>query len=185
MRSSQEERVPLIFDLNEMSTLFLDGELEPTADNIETASGRLGRNLYPALVVDLYAGGLLVPDVAQRVVPAAWSAVEFPSRACDDELWRALFDLAGYVEDGTPGQRPATPLTLWRGALADHRNGWSWTDDRAMAKWFADRPHNDGKGVVWTAEIEPARLLARITQERVGESEYVVDARGLHVATAS
>jgi hypothetical protein len=58
----------------------------------------------------------------------------------------------------------------------------SWTDDQELAKWFADRPHNKGRGQVYAAHVAPARLLARISEQRAGESEYVVDARGLAVA---
>ncbi len=107
--------------------------------------------------------------------------MEFPNRAVDEDIWRALFDLAGYVVNGQPSEQPAEPIELWRGALPEHRNGWSWTDDRDLARWFADRPHNRGAGKVWAASVEPVRLLARITDHREGESEYVVDARGLAV----
>jgi hypothetical protein len=37
-------------------------------------------------------------------------------------------------------------------------------------------------GRVWTATVEPGRLLARITEHRPGESEYVVDTDGLEIA---
>ncbi len=35
---------------------------------------------------------------------------------------------------------------------------------------------------MWVADVDPRRLLARITEQRKGESEYVVDARHLVVA---
>lgn len=173
--------IPVVFTVPEMVEYFMAQVWVPTADEIETAGARLGRNAYPVLVADLHAEGLLLPDVAAVVVPAAWSLVEFPNRTLSADLWRALFDLAGYTVEGVPASRPSEPLQLWRGALHEWRAGWSWTDDRDLAQWFADRPHNAGRGQVWTADVEPARLLARISEQRAGESEYVVDARGLEI----
>lgn len=152
---------------------------QPTAEEIEQAGARVGRNAYPALVADLLRESRLSPEAAQIVVSSAWNASEFPRMALDEATWRTLFDLGGYVVDGIPVERPPEPLTLWRGALPGHELGWSWTDDRELASWFADRPHHRGRGVLVTADVDPARLLARITDRRPGESEYVVDARDL------
>ena len=174
--------VPLVFNYDELLTWLLDCWPPPSADTVETVASRLGRNSYPELVAGLWLEDRLDREVARIVVPAAWSAVEFPSRACDEDLWRHLFDLAGYTVDTAPAERPSEPLTLWRGALPSHASGWSWTDDLELARWFAARPHNRAEGRVWVATVEPTRLLARITQQREGESEYVVDARGLQVA---
>lgn len=175
--------VPLIFDFDALISAFLAEKIEPTAENIETAACRLGRNYYPALVWTLDLEGLLWGDdtVAQQVVPSAWSAAEFPMLQLEPAEWRELFDLAGYTVEGRPAPRPESALTLYRGALPAHRDGWSWTDDRALAQWFADRPHNAGKGRVWVASVTPDRLLARISEQRDGESEYVVDTDGLTI----
>lgn len=177
--------VPVIFDFDEAVEAFLSETVEPTADNIHVAACSLGRNYYPALVCTLYHEGMLWgacgADVARTVVPAAWSAAEFPMIQLDAEEWRDLFDLAGYTMDGRPAERPGESLTLWRGALPEYRDGWSWTEDRDLAQWFAERPHNRADGRVYAAIVEPSRLLARISQERAGENEYVVDARGLRI----
>ncbi|WP_140403791.1 MULTISPECIES: hypothetical protein [unclassified Nocardioides] len=173
--------VPLVFTLEEMLPHFVDPDrrCDPTAEEVEIAGVRLGRNAYPGLVISLYNEGLLNSDVAATVVPSAWSAAEFPSLQLEQEEWRDLFDLAGYTVDGKRAARPGASLSLWRGAIPEHRLGWAWTDDREVAEWFAARPHNSGRGRVFTAEVEPSRLLARISEQRPGESEYVVDARGL------
>ncbi len=179
--------VPFVFTIEEMLDHFIDEGVSPSADDVETAGCRLGRNYYPALVLDLWGEGLLEPAVAAVVVPSAWSAVEFPNRALDDDAWSLLFALAGYTVDGVPAERPEATMRLWRGALPGHRSGWSWTDDRSLAQWFAERVHNGGKGRVWTAEVEPARLLARLGDGigRAGEAEYVVDARELTIRADS
>lgn len=168
----------------------------PSADVVFAACCRLGRNA-PALVLSLHYEDCLLAEVAAGAVPHAWSAVEFPHQALAEGEWRELFDFAGYTREGVPADRPTEPLTLWRGALAEHRRGWSWTDDLDLARWFADRPLTDRRGRVWVATVEPARLLARIStfrtveparllaglsQAQTGEPQYVVDARGLDVA---
>jgi hypothetical protein len=65
-----------------------------------------------------------------------------------------LFDLAGYTVDGAVSELPTSPVTLWRGVIPEHRNGWSWTYDRDLAQWFADRPHHVGRGRVWVADVD-------------------------------
>ena len=179
--------VPYVFTVEEMLTHFIDEGVYPTADDVETAGCRLGRNYYPALLCDLWGEGLLEPAVAAVVVPSAWSAVEWPNRAMTKDVWSLLFALAGYTVDGVPAERPEATMRLWRGALPGHRSGWSWTDDQQLAQWFAARIHNGGQGRVWTAEVEPERLLARLGEVvgRPGESEYVVDARGLTIRADS
>jgi hypothetical protein len=115
------------------------------------------------------------------MVPAVWSGAEHPLGYLDREAWSDLFWLAGYTYNGRRRARPRLPRRLYRGADEAHRDGWSWTDDRAVAKWFADRPMHHTPGRVWTAVVEPARLLARITTERPGEAEWVVDTDGLAI----
>jgi hypothetical protein len=115
------------------------------------------------------------------MVPAVWSGAEHPLGYLDREAWSDLFWLAGYTYNGRRRARPRLPRRLYRGADEAHRDGWSWTDDRAVAKWFADRSMHHTPGRVWTAVVEPARLLARITTERPGEAEWVVDTDGLAI----
>lgn len=177
--------VPLLFTVAELLTHFAEADREPTVEDIEVAGTRVGRNSYPVLVFDLFLEDLLLPDVAAVVVPQAWCDAEFPMNTLGADGWRQLFDFAGYTDDGTRTERPSSSMTLWRGALPDHRDGWAWTDDRALAEWFADRPHNGGRACVWVADVEPARMLARISQQRLGESEYVVDTRGLRILADS
>ena len=43
-------------------------------------------------------------------------------------------------------------------------------DDDQTAEWFARRHHQRGAGRVWTATVEPWRLLARITEPDVAKA---------------
>ena len=155
----------------------LTGEESVTVDMLVSAGIRFGRNSYPTLVAEVDEMGLLTPQVASRVVPDAWSSAEFPFAHLGADRWAELFDQAGYTVDGIVTARPTRPLKLWRGALGEGRDGWSWTDDREQAAWFAARPFYEGAAKVWVAKVPPEALLARITEARPGENEYVVDTR--------
>jgi hypothetical protein len=182
---ASRDTVPMVFDFDSILNAFLYDDLEPNAENVDTAASRLNRNYYPALVNTLYAEdmfwGTWGEEQLRGVICSAWSMAEFPLVQLDEDQWRELFDHVGYVVDGKAAERPSEPLTLYRGAMPKFRNGWAWTDDRDLAQWFADRPHHRGEGQVWKAVVEPERLLARISEQREGESEYVVDARGMDV----
>jgi hypothetical protein len=173
--------VPYVFTVAEMIEHFIDAG-EPTPDDLVTAMLRLGRNYGPALLADIYTENLLTAESAARGVPHAWSMCEFPERQLDHGFWRRLFDVAGYTVDEAPAERPAAATRLYRGATADRRHGWSWTDDLGIAQRFATgglggRP----RGRVWVAVVTPGRILARIHESSRRESECVVDARGLAV----
>lgn len=158
-------------------------EIRPaTVEGIEEAGRLFDRNWRYALLVDLFREGMLEASVAAVVVSSTWSIAEYPLRQLDADEWRALFDLAGFTVDGVPAERPSEPIQLWRGAPEEHSRGFSWTEDRELAQWFADRPQQMGQAVVWEVEAPPHLLLARITGGDVGrdgESEWVVDARTL------
>ncbi|SDY27370.1 hypothetical protein SAMN05661080_02908 [Modestobacter sp. DSM 44400] len=173
----------VITDAGELIDYLLDDQPDYSCDELMTLLGRVGRNAGPAVVVSLYYEGLLDRHHAVVVVPDVWSGVEFPLVALERSDWRALFAFAGYTHNGRRRGRPRLPRTLYRGADEAHRDGWSWTDDRAQADWFTDRSIHREPGRVWRATVEPWRLLARITEGR-GESEYVVDTDGLTITPA-
>ncbi len=177
-----ETTVPFMQTVEEAVRYFLSKPELPTVDDLEKAMSGVGRNSAPELLFYLYCYRRVTPGAAARLVSSAWCGCEFPSLSLDKATWRKLFDLAGYTAEGVPAERPVASLRLYRGALPGHHRGWSWTDDLELARWFAQRPCNRGEGRVWAATVRPARLLARISEQRPGESEYVVDARRLVVA---
>ncbi|GLY38299.1 hypothetical protein Amsp01_043230 [Amycolatopsis sp. NBRC 101858] len=67
---------------------------------------------------------------------------------------------------------------MYRGSVADRRADWSWTDSRDVARTYAAGGFGGRlPGAIWTAMVEPERLLARHTDR--DEFEYVVDTAGL------
>ncbi|WP_377322756.1 hypothetical protein ACFJIY_25015 [Pimelobacter simplex] len=170
---------------DEAVSLFLTEQVDVTVESIHATAVHLGRNWYPALVYHLYREGMLSglagESIARAVVPAAWSDAEFPMIQLEPDEWRDLFEHIGYTVDGVAAERPSGPLTLWRGAAPGYEKGFAWTEDREKAQWFANRPHHKGGGLLLTADVRPAWLFARITNQRPGESEYVVDTDGIDI----
>jgi len=144
----------------------------------------LGRNEIPQLLAELafeLEGFDLFPaDELAIAVEQAWTEAEFPARLLDKETWHNLFTQCGYIHDGTSRERPTESIQLYRGATPDTKAGASWTDNIEKAQWFARRPILFGKGEVYTASVEPARLFAYFNESR-GESEYVIDTDDLEI----
>lgn len=177
-------RMPLpdVFTVTEVVNHFAEHG-EPDANELGTALLRLGRNDGPALLYDLLMEGLLTADALVPHIGNVWNAAEYPDRHLSHDVWRELFQFAGYTRNGRAEAPPAKPLTLYRGSVPERRADWSWTDRLDIATGYAQgtkarRP----VGQVWQATVEPWRLLARNEgPENRDESEYVVDTEGLEI----
>lgn len=159
----------------------IERDVPLTREELETASARVGRNPAITLLFDLHYESLLSPD-AYRLAGSLWSVAEFPESYLRNE-WIDVFELAGYCVDGLPSPRPAEPLTLYRGATPEGKTGMSWTDDHEIARRFASGElwGRQTPGVLWTAKVEPWRLLCRNHEDGRHEAEYVIDPAGLEV----
>ncbi len=149
-----------------------------------------GRNELPVLLADLCYEGWFVfrPDELAPAIEDAWTGSEFPLRQVEMAFWLELFEETGFIYNTVSDEaaRPREPITLYRGATQDAAAGMSWTDRVEEAQWFADRfPHLVCK--VWTAQVEPSRLLAHFHDpgKSRGEWEWVVDSHGLTVEQLS
>lgn len=177
--STVENSVPLMFDPAEAMTWLVDRDREPTADEVETIMGRLGRVHAPWVLGELYCYDLLGDDVATALVGQAWSIAEYPEDALGCDLWLELFDLAGFTVDGKAAPRPTQPLTLYRGAPEDRRARMAWTDSVDEAQRFATGLRTRETGELWTATVEPWRLLT-VDNGRT-EHEHVINPDGLEI----
>jgi hypothetical protein len=103
---------------------------------------------------------------------------DYPDRVLGHDWWREVFAAAGYTEDGLRVSRPTAPQQLYQGSVADRHADWSWTDSRDVARTYAAGGFGGRlPGAIWTAIVEPERLLARNTDR--DEFEYAVDTDGL------
>ena len=133
----------------------------------------MGRNELPDLLDMVWSR--LPHDQLLKGLENAWTMAEFPERFMPRRHWLPIFEAAGYHENTSPAEPPAS-ITLWRGGTK--RTGMSWTADRAQAEWFRDRPHYSTPGKLWTVTVGPDRLLAHYHSGR-GEDEYVINPAGL------
>lgn len=149
-----------------------------------------GRDL-PWLAYYLVTYECLTRDETHRFLAEAWKSAEYPEFAIGTEAWRVIFAHAdGLVTDLDADEQretppvPSEPVRLYRGAITSRAAGMSWTGDQARAEWFADRWNGrlDDTAHVWTAVVEPERILARFV--RRNEDEYVVVTEGLDIERA-
>lgn len=134
--------------------------------------------------------GQSLAQLLRPVLVLVWARAESQVEdTLGPDAWRLLFDAIGYTTarrapDGdrllpaVVAERPAAPVTLYRGALPEYALRWSWTSDLEAARVFAT---HDGRfrGYVWSAQVEPGRLLGFAHWD---VPEYVVDTRGLVAA---
>ncbi len=159
---------------------FVDHGHAPTADELSLSCCRIGRNEAPRLMFYLDWNHLLTDEALTANIADVWSSCDGPELRFDHDLWRDYFARAGYTANGKPADRPAAPLTLYRGAPPEHRADWTWTDNREMAAKDASGEWNRRPlGKVWRATVDPWRLLAGLTYP--DEHEYVVDTDGLEM----
>ena len=107
--------VPLVFTADEMFLHFLFRGGDVSAEDLDIALGRVGRDDGPALLIALFDAYILEPSVLAGCVGDVWNAAEYPERCLDAWEWDALFTTAGYTVNGEPAERPAGTLTLYRG----------------------------------------------------------------------
>lgn len=152
-----------------------------TADELETAMCRIGRNYAPALLFD-YANEVLgwrQMEQVHRVAHSAWSDSEYPEDSMDgDELWSILFGGYGttfYRVDGKRRKRP-TAVSLYRGCPESRVGRMAWTGSLEIARSFAqDALRGREVGKVWTVEA-PGSALLGYTGDR-SEDEYILHPR--------
>ncbi|KLL95131.1 hypothetical protein NJ76_29875 [Rhodococcus sp. IITR03] len=120
----------------------------------------------------------------------AWRKVEVPTLRVRPDKWISMFRTLGFVTYGEvngivdESQRPTEPLTLYRGAPPEYREGLSWTDTPTRARWYVQewqtgKRNTDGR--VWKCTIPPERFLAYFDRDPVEEIEWVADVRGLPI----
>ncbi|MFE3522225.1 hypothetical protein ACFXOD_11625 [Streptomyces sp. NPDC059161] len=176
-RSDREEpiAVPIRFNYEQL----LQADKLTTAE-LEYLIGREGRNSGPGHLASTYSDNKVTAQTATALIGHIWSNAEFPDRHLDRDTWRWLFKAAGFTVDGTPAERPAVPVRLWRGSVPERRTDWSWSTERAVAERYAFGNLNyRPPGRLYTVLAPPAALLCANTGR--GEAEYVIDTDGLGI----
>lgn len=170
--------IPYILQVDPMvEWLEANAEGMLSREDLKTVAVRLGRNDYPALIFNLDQRVLISYPVLAFGVADAWQMAERPMRTLDPEIWQDFFDRLGFIRDGelVDGPIENPPSALYRGVTRpEDAAGWSWTEDRDQATWFADR---FGTGHLYRTHPPRGALRMQLTGTfgREGESEWVVD----------
>lgn len=150
-------------------------------------AGRVDGRDLPWLAYHLVTSKCLTLQEDHRVIARAWTSAEYPERSIGTDAWHVIFAVAeGVVTDvDTDGQGapvvPTESLRLYRGSLVERAAGMAWTGDKDRAAWFAQRWNGQLGDIahVWTALVEPERILARFVLR--SEDEYVIDTTDLNI----
>jgi hypothetical protein len=181
--SGADVGVPVIFDVVALATTLIERGAALALEELEVALFRVPGDDGPVLLDALHRHQLITDLGLSRFVGHVWSAAESPDRALGHDRWRELFAAASYTEDGHRVPRPTAPQQLYRGSVPDRQADWSWTDSRDVARTYAAGGFGGRlPGAIWTAMVEPERLLARNTDR--DEFEYVVDTAGMVIGWA-
>ncbi|MFZ2176594.1 MAG: hypothetical protein WAW17_21645 [Rhodococcus sp. (in: high G+C Gram-positive bacteria)] len=124
---------------------------------------------------ELFLAGLLSPETLAAAASKAWKGKPYDNDV-RDEVWREMFRIAGFTKDNRRARRPLLPVTLYRGAGVENREGLSWTTLPGVAHYFAqNRQRVPFTGMVWTARVPAKRILARpATLMRVSTSSTLL-----------
>lgn len=173
--------IPRILEFRPMMDWLTTHQPRVGADEFDEIVFRVGRNYAPWLMSELLMAGLVEEVAVPYVVPTAWQWPDRPLSWLPQRLWRSAFDYAEFTIDGKTAFRPPQSMTLFRGSRGTLRRRWSWTPDKDLAIWFANRCG----GEVFQADVAPEQMLAQITgtdRRFRHESEIVVDTTGLRIA---
>ncbi|MEU3835576.1 hypothetical protein [Streptomyces microflavus] len=157
-----------------------------TEDQFNAVMVRAHREAWPELLYTAWVRHRISNDLMGRRVGEAFAFARQPDTLLAASKWLTLFKAAGFRVDGVPAERPEGPRQVWRGSAPEHVRRMSWTPLREVAQAYArgEGTGAPGAGRVYTAFVEPSRVLAINDKVLLNprETEWVIDARGLTVS---
>jgi hypothetical protein len=131
-----------------------------------------------------YECGCLTPEQLNRLLAEWWTDGGYPQGLGIRRLVR-MFKTAGFVSADDEGHSlapPTAPLTVYRGAEPGNERGLSWSRDRDIAAWFADRIVKVMKrpAGLWETTVPPRHVLGFFDDRN--EQEVIVNPFGLNRA---
>jgi len=165
----------------------------PVTHRMLERSSTFDRNDHFAQFVAWYMAGRLTPEQIGEHLLEAWVGAEWPRGIAEDAGLDThgivgMFRAAGFLCDAPAVAPPSRPMHLYRGCSESGAAGFSWTTSLETARWFAKRearfavagvrdPEDDGSPVIIAAMIDPAHILATVTEGR-SEAEVIIDPIG-------
>ncbi|GAA4515216.1 hypothetical protein GCM10023159_25050 [Brevibacterium yomogidense] len=146
--------------------------VEPTGDTWDELCYMQGRNDLPQILHDNW--DRLTPSEVAQGLCDAWSGCDWPEARVEPRHWIEMFESIGYTDNGKMTDPPTHPVSLYRGAPDDRKQGMAWTTSLATAQRFASGEMRESPrpGEVWTTFAEPHAILAKIDDR--SEDEYVL-----------
>jgi hypothetical protein len=121
--------------------------------------------------------GLVSLDQLREILPEAWTNAEYPFQCGYGNILR-MFRATGFVTDAPDHHPPESEVYIFRGCLAKHKRGLSWTFNPRKADWFANRFNKKGLGHVYKAHIPKEGVLGIFLGRN--EDEVVVEPKLLY-----
>ncbi|MFF7973837.1 hypothetical protein [Streptomyces sp. NPDC007905] len=153
----------------------------------------LGSARAPGLLYECWTQRKISVRTLRTHLGSIWHVSDIPDYWLDHDQWRELFHAAGYTrvrygalaspglityERGEKADPPTGPITVYRGAITERRDDWSWTASPAVAaRWASGHLYNRPPGHVWTTTAPPDHVLCRIDRW----DQYVIDTHGLTI----
>lgn len=133
----------------------------------------------PQTLHDAWVNGNLADGDLRHLIPDTWLYTDWPERVIGAEKWVLMFRATGFIAIPYWLPRPDAPLTLFRGATPERREGMSWTQDVNRADQFRQRHSWHGPTAIYQAVVPPAAVLALLERRGEGPPEVVVDPQSL------
>lgn len=174
-----------------------------TSDELLTLILRCEQRHSPILLHHAWRRNLIGANELAELIAIVWARAHAPLTLLPTATWREMFNSAGFTDCGVPAAPPER-VRLYRGAPAEYRSQWYWTQDPAVATAFAFW-HQSRDARVWTTVAPAASLLCHYREirtplvRRVGAAlgspdytiggpnfdEWAVDTSGLDIQPAT
>ncbi|GAA3037054.1 hypothetical protein [Streptomyces glomeratus] len=174
----------------------IDAEIRATHTATEAAFARwragVGDARAPQLLWDCWTQNKIRTRTLRKHIGSIWQTSDIPDYWLTHDQWRQLFRAAGYThvrygsagpglishEQGEPATPPTRAIRVYRGAIRERRDDWSWTaSPHIAARWASGRQYGRPRSTVWTTTAPPDHVLCRIERW----DQYVIDTHGLTI----
>jgi hypothetical protein len=86
----------------------------------------------PRVLLDATRAGRMPVEDLPELITFAWLHDDSPTSDIAESEWLEIFETAGFFSYPQSRSRPASGITVYRGATADRLCRMSWADDRSV-----------------------------------------------------
>jgi len=118
----------------------------------------------PRILYDAWSAQLISDLDRCGLIPGTWLCVEWPERIIGAAKWIQMFRSAGFLTIPYGLPRPASPLTVYRGASAERMAGMSWTGKIDCADQFRQRQAWYASTAIYRTVVAPGAVRTARTE---------------------